>query len=681
MNKIKLLGASCFLLSTAMSVTAQVDSIPKSLQLQEVVVKGKNIQQTADHFNCIPTNKQRRHSHSGFDLIQKMMIPGIDVDTRNGTISTPAGGATLYVNGRETTYREIQSLRPMDVTRIEYYDMPTGKYSKDRAVINYVVKNLISGGYTQIDGLQGVGYKQGDYNLTSKYSFGNYNANIWAGYYTENPKEDLYTVENYALPEATTKTVSSNGNDMDHIEKYFTASLSRMTPKSTWMIRSGVETNRQWDNILAGNTQYLENQKSTILDSRQYSRESTVKPTLYAYFNKNISKNQNFDAVLDCYYARNQYKRDYLEDGSFISDVDENYFYSKLNANYNISLPRKNYLTFSLHEYLRVSQDDYNGTSKYWQHLRSSETIFFMDYNKRWNRLMLDVNPGISRLVYRLHGDEAVKHVAPRLQLSSSWMPDKLQRIRLFFSLGNTFPTLSTINHVDQQIDRVMIRRGNPNMDNSTLLGPAFTYAINYKQWSTLLSCYYMYMSNAIVNTYSVEGGNIINSFSSDARSHQTSASLSVTWKPSYNFNAKMDGIFTNSIVSNAVHERQNGWLIGLQANYYTGDFSFSASCKSPIKSLENYQYHLRTPWQYGLSAEWSHNNIAVVLETKNLCIQNNVLKRSLTSDMYNLTQQLRRESDNSYASVKFVYSVDYGKKVQHSPQYETKEAESAILR
>jgi hypothetical protein len=672
---------SCFLLLTAIPVVAQVDSISKSLQLKEVVVKGKNIQQTADHFNCIPTDKQRRHSHSGFDLVRKMMIPGINVDMENGTIDTPAGGATLYINGREATYREVQSLRPVDIIRIEYYDMPTGKYAKDRAVINYIIKNYTSGGYTQIDGLQGVGYKEGNYNLASKYSFGNDNVNVWAGYRSENPKEDLYTSENYALPENIVKTVSSVGNDKDHVEKYLTASLSHMTPKNTWMVRASIEANRQWNNILGGNTQYLENQDTTILDSRQYSRESSVKPTLYVYFNRNINKNQNLDAVLDSYYARNQYLRDYHEDGRFISDVDEGYFYSKLNANYNVSLPKKNNLTFSFHEYLRISQDDYNGTPEYWQHLRSSETIFFADYNKRWNHAMIDINPGVSYLAYKLHGDNAVKHLSPRLQLSSSWMPDKLQRIRLFFSLGNTFPTLSTLSRVDQQIDRVMIRRGNPSMDNSTLLGPAFTYLINYKQWSAFLSCYYTYMSNAIVNRYSVEGRNIINSFSSDAQSHLTSASLSVTWKPSNNFNVKMDGNFTNAIVDRAIRERQNGWQMGLQANYYVGDFSFSASCNSFVKSLEDYQFHVRKPWQYSLSTEWSHDNIAVILETRNLFAQNNIQERSLTSDVYTLSQQLRRECDNSYASVKFICSVDYGKKVRHSPQYDIKEAESTILK
>ncbi len=38
-------------------------------------------------------------------------------------------------------------------------------------------------------------------------------------------------------------------------------------------------------------------------------------------------------------------------------------------------------------------------------------------------------------------------------------------------------------------------------------------------------------------------------------------------------------------------------------------------------------------------------------------------------------------ERDNSFASVKVAYSLDYGKKVNHSPKYESKAAESSILK
>ena len=181
--------------------------------LKGVTVSGQYIQQAADHYNCIPTSKQRKHSHSGYELVRSMMIPGVDVDTESGKVSTPAGAATLYINGREATFREIQSLRTKDVVRVEYYDMPTGKYAKDLAVLNYVVKQFKSGGYTQLDALQGLGYKCGGYNITSKYSFGNSNANLWAGYSNANPKEDMVSKEDYLLPDAVAKGSSSSGSD------------------------------------------------------------------------------------------------------------------------------------------------------------------------------------------------------------------------------------------------------------------------------------------------------------------------------------------------------------------------------------------------------------------------------------------------------------------------------------
>lgn len=662
-------------------VSSQNDTIHSSKELKEVVITGKLIQQEADHYNCIPTNKQRKHSHSGFELVRNMMIAGVDVNMDAGNISTPAGIATLYINGREASFREVQSLRPKDVIRVEYYDMPTGRYAKDRAVLNYVVKKYATGGYTQVDGLQAIGFLRKDYNLNSKYSFGNYNTNIWTGYGIENPNTDLSYTEYYRLPSEVTKQTSFLNQESKNTTKYLTTSLSYMTNKLTWMVRASIEAKDNKDNAPTGSTQYITASTIDIQNNSLFSRNKTLKPTFYAYYSRSLGNNQNVDAIIDAYYARNNYHRILTENSTFQNRVTEDYFYSKLNVNYNLSLSRGNNLTFSLHEYMRNSQDNYYGETPTFQHLRSSETILFVDYSKRWKKTMLDINPGISYLMYKLHGDNAVKHIAPRLQLSVSWMPNRLQRIRAFFSLGNTFPTLSSTNRTEQQIDPIMIRRGNPDMDNSTLLGPGLTYSVNYKQWSALLSTYYMYMSNAIVNTYTANGANIINSFSSDAQSHQTSTTLSLTWKPSSSFNVKIDGGYTYFAINKIVHERQCGWKAGLQANYYVGDFSFSTFCKSTTKSLENYQIRVKTPWQYGLIAEWNHNNFSLVLEAKNLFMQKNKIYQLLSTESYDLSRSILRDIDNAYATVKFLYSIEYGKKVRRSPKYNMKDSESTILR
>ena len=63
---------------------AQTDSVSKNVQLKEVVVAGDMAKREVDHIDCIPTPKQRKHAHSGFELIRNMMLAGVNVDIENG---------------------------------------------------------------------------------------------------------------------------------------------------------------------------------------------------------------------------------------------------------------------------------------------------------------------------------------------------------------------------------------------------------------------------------------------------------------------------------------------------------------------------------------------------------------------------------------------------------------------
>ena len=127
-------------------------------ELDEVVVKASYLTRESDHILAIPTKEQRKHAVTGYDLLNNLMIPGVSVERSTGSVTTPAGAATLYIDGREVDFREVQSLRPKDIARVEYFDVPTGKYAKDAYAINIVMKPLNNGGYTQLDAFQGVGY-------------------------------------------------------------------------------------------------------------------------------------------------------------------------------------------------------------------------------------------------------------------------------------------------------------------------------------------------------------------------------------------------------------------------------------------------------------------------------------------------------------------------------------------
>lgn len=159
---------SLFLPLTVSAQSSEMDSV-KTHKLDEVIVEASYLTREDDHILAVPTKEQRKHAVSGYDLLRNLMIPGVSVNRNAGTVSTPAGTATIYIDGREADFREVQSLRPKDIASVEYYDLPSGVYAKDAAAINFILKRLTNGGYTQIDALEGVGFLNDNFNIISKY--------------------------------------------------------------------------------------------------------------------------------------------------------------------------------------------------------------------------------------------------------------------------------------------------------------------------------------------------------------------------------------------------------------------------------------------------------------------------------------------------------------------------------
>ncbi len=202
----------CALLSYA----SEPDSIKASnhtKELNEVVVTASYLTREDDHILAVPTKEQRKHAVTGYDLLQNLMIPGISVDRATGSVTTPTGAATLYIDGREADFREVQSLRPKDIARVEYFDIPTGKYANDMSAINFVLKKLDNGGYTQLDATQGVGYQHGDYNLISKFVTGTKSINLWAGYAVDDPESSMDERETFYFSDGRLTRNSSYRND------------------------------------------------------------------------------------------------------------------------------------------------------------------------------------------------------------------------------------------------------------------------------------------------------------------------------------------------------------------------------------------------------------------------------------------------------------------------------------
>lgn len=654
-------------------------------ELGEVVVKSSYLTREGDHILAIPTKEQRKHAVTGYDLLSNLMIPGVSVERSTGSVTTPNGVATLYIDGREVDFREVQSLRPKDVSRVEYFDVPTGKYAKDAYAINIIMKPLNNGGYTQLDASQNVGYLYGDYNLISKFVTGTKSLNLWAGYSLENPKSSMDENETFIFPDYQLNRLQHYNNaDNRQTEEYVQASISNRGRKYIWMLRGGMAWNASKNGVNNGMTEYWKTaaaiKNGSILDIN--TRNKSYRPSVYFYGLHTFSNTKSLDYVFDGYYSRNDYDRLYNDDNvSFRSLVKEDYYYIKANANYSMAFSHRNRLTFSLYEFMRISDSEYIGTSAYNQNLHSSETILFADYSQRLGSFFFDINPGLSFLTYRLEGMKSINHLTPRLQARATYRIDKVQQLQFMFALGNTYPRINTINNVEQQIDPIIILKGNPNMDNSILLNPRLSHTLNLNKFALQTGVSYFYQNHSIISDYYIRDGHLISTFRDDCIYHRPSADMSITYKPSGSLNMKVSGQWIEHLVRGAEHRNLSAFSGTAMINYYVQDFSFGASIASPARDLIDSQISRKTFWRYQLSAMWNHRNWAIEANANNLFMMKNNIVDELSAQCYSFKQINQSRSYNQYANLKIVYSFDYGKKTSKSPDYKHQNSESAILK
>ncbi|MDE7155601.1 MAG: outer membrane beta-barrel family protein [Muribaculaceae bacterium] len=614
--------------------------------------------------------------------MQNLMIPGIIVDKSNGSVTTSAGSATLYIDGREADFREIQSLRPKDISRVEYFDMPTGKYAKDASAINFIIKQVNNGGYTQIDALQGVGYLNGDYNIVSKYILGTKSLNLWAGYSLNNPKSasNKYESFNFEDDKVNRSTFYSHAGNKDSKE-YIQASISNRGNKYIWMLRGGLAWSDIHNNIDNGKIIYSPDNIENILNLN--NNDKSFRPSIYYYGRHAISKAKSLEYVIDGYYSVNNHKRLYNESGfPYNSLVKENYYYTKVNANYLMSLGHRNNLSFILYEFLRISDSNYLENLMYNQNLISTETILFADYSQRLGKFFCDVNPGLSVLSYRLKGIESINRITPRMQARMAYMINRKQQIQFSFALGNTYPNINTINIVEQQLDPIIILKGNPKMKNSILLNPRLSYNLNLNKIVLQTGSSYFYQNHGITSEYYIDNVNLISTFRDDCIYHRPGIDASVTYKPTKKFNFNVSGQWNGTMIRGGIeHHTISSFKGQAIVNFYAGDFSFSAQVSSPNKELINYQIERKTYWRYQLSTMWANGNLAVELSTNNLFLMRNYITEKLITHDYSFDTTYGNSKFNQQATLKIVYSLDYGKKTSKSPKYERVESESAILK
>lgn len=448
-----------------------------SIALKDVVVRGSSITRKDTHLQIIPDKQIYKHTNNGYDLLYDLMIPNLQIDRQKGAVTTIGGTVTLYIDGRKVEYREVKGLKSKDILKVEYYDVPTGKYAGDYASINIITRPMTTGGYISVDGTQQLAYQEGDYNLAAKVAHGSTSFTIFGGYnrlhYDADKieREEFFHFDNNEISRSYSSYEGVNKQNQEYVQ------LNILTKKKKYMLSEKLSLVRKECPIDQTDGVLFVNKAQTRTGQSSTNISSSLMPRLSLYGNFDITDKQYVELSLAGTYSRNKYSNMYQDDELNTSTkTTEDYYSANFYGKYGIIFPHKNSLSFHLGSVYMNTMSQYVGTYESWQHQWSSQNYVFVEYVQQFNKWRLRLKPGASALYYHTKDADAVSHYIPQLQSTIFWQPTKNQQVALDVLYSNSYPTSSSLNTAEQIIDNLRIKRGNENLRPMDF----FQGAVNY---------------------------------------------------------------------------------------------------------------------------------------------------------------------------------------------------------
>lgn len=654
-----------------------------NILLDEVVVKASSFVRQKDRVLIIPTEQQVKHASTGYDLLYNLMIPGMSVNTQKGSVNTLLGEATLYINGQKADYKEIRALRPKDIEKIEYFEMPTGKYAGDKASVNYILKKKNTGGYVALDGMQTIGYLGGDYNANLKVMHKNTSYTLFAGHSMEHndgirtDKKEVF----YFPEQEISRTTHVDDTELNKNKQYAQLNINNNNDKRTLAGKISFVHQSMPDNYSKSVIEY-DNTPVNDISAKTETTQTALMPSLNLYGSFKLGQTQFLNVNLTATYTNNEYIRKYTERNYFShTKVDESLYNITFSTDYNIQLKHNNSFGLNFSHLHSISSATYKEDFKEWSHLWTTETLLMGQYNQSIGKIYMSLQFGGDLLQYCLHGNEAKRYLSPHANILLNYQINSENSILYGLNTGNSNPPMEWINNVNQELDSLSVKRGNPHLERTNYYNSYLVYNHQTGKINLQVAGLYFGAINSVFSDYYIENDKLVNTFRTGGNFHQLKGSLAVTYKIIPSLHIKLLGFYRYNEITGKVKQHRNEWGGSMDINYYWKDFAFNIHGKSTGKTLDNYPAFVDTPANYGAFVRWNHKNWMAEAGTDNTFSKHNQTKMYMDMGVYRFHNSSYSETYQKTGYIKVAYTFDFGKNTSKEQRNINTTINSAILK
>lgn len=440
------------------------------IELKAVTVEAKTITSQGGKLTVRPTLTQLKHSFDIYTLLGQMPLPGLYVDPVMRTISAYSESPVILVNGVERESNTLLSVRPANVSRIEYITDIPAKYMARRppVVINIILKEPQDGGSAWasaqsavntgfVDANGGVSYNQGKSEFTAsyRYSYRDYNERI--------------------TDETTSYIAPDNRVDIKSKGRKSPFDYNTNNGQVGYTYRDS-ETAFLITKVNFGNLHRHSDQNAEVADTyrgdyirHSYTRDANFSVQPDIYFQKDWGRNgllelQAVGNLTDMDYTRNLIDtiggeavasypselRSSVRSLKVEANIDRTMgrFYAYVGYRFNYSRTKNNYLLDDYMQYLRSSSNDVYGhvsTTLGGTYMSFNGTLGFIHYPGREKYHQIS-KPSVMASIYLSRKLSS----AVELNVNGEYWTDR--------------PSLAQLADFDQRYDGYLLSGGNPNL-------------------------------------------------------------------------------------------------------------------------------------------------------------------------------------------------------------------------